>query len=105
MVMMLFADLNEEDFASKMIDDGLPPPEMPPFDGVVQLAARHNDPIGNVKAADLLDGRRHALLCVRKVNVSREASEFDLEAELIVEIFDETVEEMHWFLIGGIDQW
>ena len=65
MVMVFFANLDEEDFSSKMINDGLPATEMPPFDGVVQLAAGDDNPIRDINARDLLDERRHALFGIR----------------------------------------
>ncbi len=102
--MMFFSHLDKEDLSPELFDDRLPAAEMPPFNGVVQLAACHDDPIRKIKAGDLLDERRNALLCMRKVNIAREPREFDLQRKLIVEVIDETVQEMHGSLVRRADQ-
>src|SRR6266511_6155708 len=103
MIVVLFPDLHEQDFPAETIDDGLPSAEMPPFDRVVELSSGHDDPVGNLPPGDLFHQRRHGLLRIREVNIPSKPRQFDLEAKLVVQVFDEAMKEMDRPLIRKLD--
>src|SRR5436190_4679570 len=56
MVMANFADLNEQDFPAKMVDDLLVTAPVPPLDRVIKFSAGIDYPKRNVLAAQFVDG-------------------------------------------------
>lgn len=76
------SDLNEEDFAPEMIDDGLPSLGGPPFDGDVGFAPGGDDPIRHIRAYDFRDLWRPHFFHWMKMDVAFEKSGADANAEL-----------------------
>jgi hypothetical protein len=53
-IMTNLTDLNEKDFALKMIDDLLVSPPIPPFDGEVKLATGIHNPEREIATSQLV---------------------------------------------------
>src|SRR5688572_15353081 len=97
--------LNEENTATKMIDDLLPAAQVPPFDRIVRLAACDDDPKGHGLFRDFLHLRHPLFLFLGEVNVPLESRRLNIEPELPVQIIDEAVNEMERSDVALMDQW
>ena len=71
-VMLRVPELNEQEPASEVIDDGLPSAEMPPLDRVVVLPARYDQPVRDFEAGGLAHERGGSLLGVGQIDVPLE---------------------------------
>jgi hypothetical protein len=103
MVILSLPDLDEKNLSAEMIHHGLPSAEMPPFDGVVILTAGDDDPIREVQAADSLDERRSGLFGLGQMDIPFEKTRLNVQVQQIIKVFDESMKEMNWPLIGLMD--
>jgi hypothetical protein len=104
MIVVVFAHLHEEQATPKVVDDGLVARRVPPFDRVVELAARSEQPEGRAVTFERLDLAEPVLLRLVDVEVAAEFSDADPQAQLLVQVFDETVEEVPRLLIAAVDE-
>jgi hypothetical protein len=104
MVMTPLADLYELDFASKVIDDLLIFSLVPPFDRDVVFPSGIDDPKWRVFSRQFVDLRIPSLFLRGKVDVPFERRRFDLQAEPLVEEFNEPVQAMIRCVITTIDK-
>src|SRR3954453_13983212 len=102
--MALLADLDEVDLAREVVDHLLVTAVVPPLDRVVELPARGEDPVRRAGALLRLDLREPGLLLVREVDVSLEGDGLDAEAEGVVEVLAEAVQEMVGRVVAAVDE-
>ena len=76
----------------------------PPLDGKILLAAADNDPERYPLSDHLLHRRKPLLLLFGKMDVPSEGRGPDLQAQLLVEIVNEAVDEVIRELVALVDQ-
>ena len=103
-IVSLFSNLHELDAASEVIDHGLEPAEMPPFDRVVVLATRHHNPIRQIQSDFFCNRRWLRALGCRKVDVPPKGRRPHARSQLLVEMLNKTPKEMQGDTVGLVDQ-
>ncbi len=102
--MAFIADLDEKESVAECIDDLLPAATVPPFDGVVVLAAGGDYPVGTPLAEQLLDRAGLSFLPLAEMDVAFEFRRANFEIKLLVEEFDKAVNEVIGRGIGLVNQ-
>src|SRR6185436_1352088 len=105
MIMPKIPDLDELDPAAEMVDHLLKPAEMPPFDGVIELASRHHEPIGNIQPHLFGHARGLSPFLRRQMNVPAKGGRPDLASQLFVDVLDESPEKMSRQAVGLMNEW
>src|SRR3990172_5266954 len=98
------ANLDELDAVAKVIHHLLKANGVPPFDRVVQLSTRHEEPEGGALSLHLLYPREPGLLHIGDVDIAFEYGGFDGESQGLVQESDESVNEMIGRLVAAMDQ-
>jgi len=93
-VMAFFADLDELEAALEVVDDRLPTPAVPRFNGIVIFPAGGDDPVGWGISTEWLEEWVGGEFVLGEVDVSFKGGGSDAEAELIVKVFYESVDEV-----------
>src|SRR5207249_9383428 len=103
-VAALLADLDEEYLSLKMIDYGLVATKVPPFDGEVVFSSGDDDPVRDISAHNFVDLRRERLLGLGEMDIPLEKCRSNSQAEMVVQVFNETMEKMKRLVVGLVDQ-
>ena len=69
-IVAVLANLSKQESAAKMIDDGLPPAEMPPLNSEIEFATRHDNPKRQILAQNLLHERRRCFFFFGKMDIT-----------------------------------
>lgn len=104
MVVVILAHLHEEQPVAEVVDDGLVSLRGPPLDRVVELAARGEQPEGRAVPLERLDLAEPVFLRLVDVQVATKVGDTNPEAELLVQVLDEAIEEMAGFLVAAVDE-
>src|SRR6266568_7029103 len=104
MMMAEFADLHEEDFATKIIDYLLVSIGWPPFDGYIVFPPGRNDPERGPLPGHFMDLRVPRSFQVGEMDIAFESGWLDREAEALVQKVDETVQAVIGGFIALVDQ-
>src|SRR5579859_3090548 len=91
MMMPELTDLDELDFASEVVNNGLVAFCLPPFNVHIVFSAGIDDPKWRRLAGQLVDLRVPAFLARRQVNVTPECCRANRQFKLLVEKLDEAV--------------
>ena len=100
----MLADLHEKDLSHEMVNDGLVATKVPPLDGKVVFSAGHDYPEGHVGADNLMHPRRERLFSLGEMDISLEKCWSNSQAQVVVQVFNETMEKMKRRMIGLLDQ-
>src|SRR5687768_4339622 len=101
--MTAFPNLDEFDTAPEMVDHPLIPLVFPPFDGEVGLASGDQKPERRRFAHRSLYLLKPRLLGRGEVNVTPKLRRLDAQAELVVEVVDESVQEVIGRGVADVD--
>jgi hypothetical protein len=93
-IVSFLANLDEQQPVAEGINDLLPAAAVPPFDSVIIFAAGGDDPIRALLAQHLFDGTAISFFPLAEVNVAFEFRGAYFDSELLVEEFNESVEEV-----------
>ncbi len=104
MVVVVLAHLHEEQPVAEVVDDGLVACRVPPFDRVVELPTRGEQPERRAVAFEGFDLAEPVLLRLVDVQVALEIGHADAQPELLVQVLDEAIEEVARLLVAAMDE-
>src|SRR5580692_10065562 len=104
MMVPLLPDLYKEHSPPEMVHHFLVARGRPPFDGVVELPSRVDDPERDRIGRNLLHLRNPVFFDRGEMDVTPEFREFDPYLEAAVQELDKSVQEMPGFLVAAMNQ-
>lgn len=104
MVVAFLADLDEEDAVTKMVHHFLPAAPVPPFNSVVVFPPCGYNPVGSGLAHGFFHDGWLCHFLGTQVNVALEAGGSNLKAKLLVQVFDEPVDEMIRRVVASVNE-
>lgn len=104
MIVPALAGLHEEEAPGKVIDHRLPAVDVPPFNGVIPLPSRRDDPIRNLPAAPARHGGRRGPFLRRKMHIAPHLRQPDTQPQPVIEKGDVAMQEVNCLPVAAMNQ-